>query len=132
MRTHRSRSMTLLLIATVLAAAGGLLLMHGLATMSSETLDGVEHPPSEHVAPMTGPSAAVLMPDHVPSMHLHELLDCVWVLVGGLVLLSMAAWVATRRRPASSSAGLTHRICDRATRGPPTSVRLSLVGIARC
>lgn len=124
--------MTLLLIATVLAATGGLLLMHGIMTLSSGALDDMEHSSSEYLAPVVAAPAALLMPDHVPSTHLHELLDCVWVLVSGLALLAVAAWVATRRPPASSSAGLLHRICDRATRGPPTSVRLSLVGIARC
>lgn len=124
--------MTLLLIATVLAAAGGLLLMHGVATLSSGPLDDRAHLSSEHLSAMTGEPGAVLMPDHAPTMHLHELLACVWVLVSGLVLIGVAAWVAARRPPARSSAGLIHRICDRATRGPPTSVRLSLVGIARC
>jgi len=132
MRTRRSRSTTLLLIATVLAAASGLLLMHGIATMSGGSLDATMHTSSEHLAPMTGEPDALLMPAHVPSMHLHELLDCVWVLVSGLVLVTVAAWVAARWRPVRSTAGLIHRICDRATRGPPTSVRLSLVGIARC
>lgn len=124
--------MTLLLIATVVVAVGGLLLMHGIMTLSSASLDDMEHSSSEHVAPMVGEPAALLMAVHMPSTHLHELLDCVWVLVSGIVLLSVAAWVAARRPPARSTSGLLHRICDRATRGPPTSVRLSLVGIARC
>lgn len=131
MRSHRSRLMTLLLIATVLAAAGGLLLMHGIASLSAAPPDRMAHAAADHAA-MPDARSALLMSDHGPSMHVHELLDCVWVLVSGLVLLVAAAWVVARRRHPSASAGLLHRLCDQATRGPPTAVRLSLVGIARC
>ena len=133
MRTHRSRPMaSALLVATVLFAAGGLLLMHGITSASQGSVQTM-HDTATSIGPMVDAPVHVMTrsPAH-DSMELHELLDCVWVLVGGLILAAGVAWIARWQPPAQAAASAFRRMRRRAQRAPPTAVRLSLVGTARC
>ena len=117
------------LVATVLLAASGLLVMHGIVSASPGSVQAMQD-----MGALAGPVADVPQRVAIPSPP-HEsmdLLDCVWVLVGGVMLAAALVWITRWRPNASAASGVLRRMRRRAQRAPPTAVRLSLVGTARC
>ena len=130
MSRRRSQSATVALFAVTLAVGGGLFAMHVITTVSSPSTD------SAHV----GADIADAKPNVAPAMpegaggagHLDALLECVWVAIGSVVLIVATAWAVQRTCQDHRLCNVVRRIACSVQRAPPSSVRLSLVGIARC
>ena len=130
MRSFRSRSSRVALVALVLAIGAGLFAMHMLSIAPSSS------PHAAHSAMAvddTMPGRAATKADaDAPLTHGHGLLTCVWILIGGLVLAIAAGWSIRIHRGRETPRQLLRYAISSAQRAPPSSVRLSLVGTARC
>ena len=122
----RGRHTALVTCSIVLAAAGGLLLMHGLSPREPE-------PSAMSVAPLTHRVGA--MPAHSASPmpmsgHLHALLGCLWLIVtAAAAAIAATRWRDSVVRPLRALRSPVE--LSSTQRAPPTAVRLSLVGIWR-
>jgi hypothetical protein len=114
----------------VLLLATGLLVMHGLDASESNSV---------MAARMRSRTATVADVSHLGqtdldafalSSHLHELIGCLCVIVSGLVLaLTMRHWF--RGRSTTTIVPQNPVPVEPSERAPPTTVRLSLVGVSR-
>lgn len=131
MLRRRVRYRSVLVSALVLVACGAILAMHGFAAGPA----GLSSMTERHVPTMpvdaAGDPGASLMAEGPGSMPLHELLECVWLVVSGLIVAF--AMSATCRRPSLDALREPQqRLRTSVQRAPPVAVRLSLVGVARC
>lgn len=131
MRGCRSKLTNAATLVVVLAAGGGLLVMHGLSIRDASTQMHTDSGPAttSHLSvASSGPriqEGRLEMPGH-----LHELLGCLWLVAAGLALVvarSSARPFDVRR---VAIAGLRSVLLT-TQRAPPSAVRLSLVGVSR-
>lgn len=121
------------LIATK-AAVPLLVLVAGLGLLTMHALSVPEHNPMMHaaVAVAVPTSDARIGPDTAPmDGHMHQLLGCLWIIVGGITI-ALLSCSATRLREMQRHANVVvHGALSSAQRAPPTALRLSLVGVSR-
>jgi hypothetical protein len=121
----------LLTCSIALAAAGGLLLMHGLSIVERNA-DKMDVTHMKQVADSAGVRVMPAHPDASMRMsdHLHRLLGCLWLVAAGI---TMAFANGLRHRVAPGRIRLIFPVLIQSStqRAPPVAVRLSLVGISR-
>ena len=114
----------------VLAAAAGLLGMHGLTVHTSASSMHLRVPQASAID--SAGLAAVRVESSMASMggNGHGLAACIWVLVGG-ISIALLGGVRLDKVPSRGGLVLPRAFCVAGQRGPPSSRRLSLVGVSR-
>ena len=126
----------LALAVAIAVTASGFFAMHALSMVSTVDTRAVEHSmhdTTQDIGTTVRSAVTVSMPDPNVS-HLHDALDCVWILVTMILVFAVFTVVARRRQLIQTA--LLHTSARQGSgpgsRAPPTSTRLSLVGTARC
>jgi hypothetical protein len=126
-----ARRSALVTCSIALAAAGGLLLMHGLSFRELEA-SAMDIPHMHEVADSADVSMVPAHPGSSTRMadHLHRLLGCLWLITAGITVVFA---ISSRHGVALGRIRLMLPVLMQSStqRAPPAAVRLSLVGISR-